>query len=494
MTEKKAFQGILKSTSVFGGVQVIQILTSILRAKVIAIILGPTGMGISGLLVTALNTIGSFSNLGINFSAVRDISIAYESNDSNEFSSKVAILKKWILWLGIAGSSLIVLFSSQLSQLTFGDQTHRFSFVLLSLSLFFGALTAGNFAILQGARRLKDLAKSNVIGATLTLVISIPIFYFFKLSGIVPAIISGSIIMWIVSSFFMRSLPIAPVKIANKTIFSSGTNMVKLGIVMMVSSVLGMIVTYSINAFISHRTGVADVGLYQAGISITNQYVGLIFVAMSVDYFPRLSAISQDSKKINELVNQQAEIVVIIITPLLCALIISAPIVIDLLLSDDFQSIVLFVRLIALGLLFKGASYALGYVSFAKGDKRTFFLLEGLGSNILTLTLNLLGYYYGGLNGLGVSFFVVYLFYFVVIVIVTRRLYQVFVNAKFVKILCVSAMLLGGVFVVVTYLAFYLGLTLSIVFFLSSTIFSFYELDKRISIKEWLLSKINAKN
>ncbi|MEG2281843.1 MAG: O-antigen translocase, partial [Rikenellaceae bacterium] len=56
-SDKKAYRDIVKATSVFGGVQVFNILIGIVRSKIIAILLGPEGMGISGLLQSATSLI-----------------------------------------------------------------------------------------------------------------------------------------------------------------------------------------------------------------------------------------------------------------------------------------------------------------------------------------------------------------------------------------------------------------------------------------------------
>ena len=47
--ETQSYKSIFKSTSLFGGVQVYNILLSIIKTKFIAVLLGTTGMGIMGL-------------------------------------------------------------------------------------------------------------------------------------------------------------------------------------------------------------------------------------------------------------------------------------------------------------------------------------------------------------------------------------------------------------------------------------------------------------
>ena len=75
MTEKKdSYRQIMKATSVFGGVQVFQILISIVRSKFVAILLGPAGMGIVGLLTATTGLVNGFTNFGLGTIAVKNIS------------------------------------------------------------------------------------------------------------------------------------------------------------------------------------------------------------------------------------------------------------------------------------------------------------------------------------------------------------------------------------------------------------------------------------
>ena len=83
-SEQSSYRQIFKATSLFGGVQVFQILIGIIRTKFVAVLLGTTGVGIMGLFNAPLQLILSVTGLGITFSAVRDISEAYGSNDQQQ--------------------------------------------------------------------------------------------------------------------------------------------------------------------------------------------------------------------------------------------------------------------------------------------------------------------------------------------------------------------------------------------------------------------------
>ena len=44
MNEKQSFRSILKTTGLFGGVEVLKILVNVFQTKIVAVILGPVGI------------------------------------------------------------------------------------------------------------------------------------------------------------------------------------------------------------------------------------------------------------------------------------------------------------------------------------------------------------------------------------------------------------------------------------------------------------------
>src|SRR5690606_11401873 len=102
---------------------------------------------------------------------------------------------------------------------------------------------------------------------------------------------------------------------------------------------IGLLVAYIIQIFISQTGGIAQVGFYNAGFVILNSYVGLVFTAMETDYFPRLSAIVNKVEAIRQTVFEQAFIAILLISPIVVLFLIAAPIIIVLLYSQEFTPI-----------------------------------------------------------------------------------------------------------------------------------------------------------
>src|SRR5690606_14073649 len=183
-------------------------LISVIRNKAISLLIGPTGIGISGLLTGALNVIGGLTSLGLETSAVRYISKENTMVDKSALARIIAVARKAVWISGVAGACLTIALSHWLSKLTFGSSDYTFWFIYIAIALLFKQLSVGNIAIMQGLQKLKHLAKANLMGSVLGLLISLPLYYYFGVQAIVPAIIvsAGSILFF--SWHYSRSIEV----------------------------------------------------------------------------------------------------------------------------------------------------------------------------------------------------------------------------------------------------------------------------------------------
>jgi len=422
-TKSNTYKSILKGSAIFGGAQVISIFISLVRAKLIAILLGPAGMGLSSLLTNTTNIIQQFSSFGVNLTAVKDISQA-EASKTTDIKKTLLRIRFLIIFLGGIGGMVCLLFSRQLSVFTFRDTKHASDFALLSIFIFLTTVLNGEQSILQGKGQLKKIAISGILSSILSLVVGVPLYYFLGLQGIVPAMIIVAAATLVINLWLNRdNLNYSYSNLKNSNFFSNSKRMISLGTMLMMATILGNLVVYLLNIYIKKSGGLDDVGFFQGANSITNQYIGLVFTAMAADYFPKLSAVVDDVPARNIFINSQFEVVILIVAPIALCMMTFASLVVHLLLSKTFMVVVPIIIAMAFGVLLKAASYPLGYISFAKGDKKLFFWMEGMFGNGLQLSLNVGFYYFFGLEGLGYSFIAIYIIYLCVMTWVTKRRY-----------------------------------------------------------------------
>ena len=100
---KTSYQQIFKATSLFGGVQMVNILISIFKSKAIAIFLGPNGMGIVGLFTSAISLFGGITSMGLATVAVKNVAEANGSDDEDRISKVVSVFRKLVWVSGLLG-------------------------------------------------------------------------------------------------------------------------------------------------------------------------------------------------------------------------------------------------------------------------------------------------------------------------------------------------------------------------------------------------------
>ena len=473
----------MKATSIFGGVQVINILITLIRGKFVAILIGTAGMGLNGLLMTGLNFITSLSSLGVSDSAVKDIAKAHNSGDIVHIRTTFQVFKRLIWFTAFLGITATLIFSPLLSKFSFDDGSKTTSFMWLSITFVFGALSGGIYTLLRGTRQLKYLAQANVFGGIVGLLVALPIFYFFGIDGVVPAIILTAFANYLVSLYFRSKIKFEPIAISWQQTYSVGKPIVLLGLSMTFVNILAAGVAFILNAFISKTGSLSDVGLFSAGNAIVTGYVGMVFAAMSTDYFPRLAGVINDDLKWKKLVNEQAELVLIILGIVLIILLTTTPLLIRILLSKEFSASQNFIQFAVLAIPLKGIVWVLGYVLLAKGNNKLFITVEII-ANLIILGLNLLFYNFYGLTGLGMSLGISYAISVLFMTILIMKKYDFQFTNEVFKLLFFSLTSLILALLALKFLVFPYMYVAHFAIVLSSVLYFGREFNSRINIKE----------
>ena len=154
MEKQNSYSHILKYTGLFGGVQVLGILVGLVRNKLVALILGPMGMGLLALFSSTIKLVGDSTNLGLSISAVRNMSGAYDCGDTDRLLRSISVFRHWCLITSLLGLLVCVVLSPLLSRWTFSFGNHTLHFVLLAPVVALTTLSTGELAILKATRRL----------------------------------------------------------------------------------------------------------------------------------------------------------------------------------------------------------------------------------------------------------------------------------------------------------------------------------------------------
>jgi O-antigen/teichoic acid export membrane protein len=488
--EKSSYRQIMKATSILGSVQVVQIVIGIIRSKFIAVFLGTAGMGVTGLYTSALSLIQGLTSFGLSSSAIKNIAESHSTGDLEKIGKTVSIFKKLVWFTGFLGLIVTIFLSPLLSKYSFGNYDFTIPFVLLSVTLLLQQITNGYNVILQGTRRISLLAKAGIWGSIFGLIFTIPLCYYFGVNGILPILILNSLTSLLLAWWFSKNIKFKEYQISFLDALRQGNNMIKMGIVMSLNNFIVLGISYLVRVYINYEGSIEEVGLYSAGSAIVTMYVGLIFSAMTSDYYPRLAAANNDNKKSVDIVNKQAELAIIIIAPFLLIFLVFMPLVITILYSKQFIDTKGYIEWAIVGMIFKTVGWAIAYQLIAKGHTKVFIINE-IFANCYVLISNILGYKFWGLTGLGIAFTFSYFIYMIQVFIVTNHNYNFQISRALKKVFGLQLICLIVCFGVVqtleTFWLYFAGISLIILSFS----FSLFELNKRIDIVNLIKSSIS---
>ena len=488
--DNEDFKEGLKTTSLFGGVQIFKIFISIISAKFVALLLGPTGMGISGLLSSTTGLIGAATNLGLSTSAVRDVSQSYATGDKYHFSRTVSIFRRLVWGTGLLGLLVCLVLSPFWSNLTFGCYDYTLAFALLSITLLLGQISSGQGVVLQGTRNFKMMAKSGIIGSIIGLFTSIPLFYLWRNEGIVPAMLLSSITGLLLTTYYARKVKTDKVDFSPKEVLREGKAMINLGFFISIHSFLSFLCAYLVRIYIGRLGSIEDVGLYNSGFNVINTYVDMIFAAMATEYFPRLSSYSNDKKKFINAINQQMELSFLLLAPLIAAFLVFGELAIIILYSTKFLGVTFMIAFGIFGIFLKAPGWCLGFAFLAKGESKVYFFNE-LFAEIYFLFFNILLYYLWGLNGLGLSFVINYLIYFIQIAIICHKRYNYNIDIIVLRFFAPQFLISLIILLIVIMLPSFFKYTIGFPLVILSIYLSYRNLQKRFNIAANIHSIIN---
>jgi antigen flippase len=483
VSAEKSYGQILKATSIMGGAAGINLLLSMLRVKFAAVLIGTTGVGLLASFSALQGFIGTLAGLGLQSSAVRDIAAAVAKEDVHAVGRAVFTLRR-LCWLtGLVGMAVMALASPLLSQLTFGHRDYTLDIAALGVVILFSILSGGQLALMQGMRRIGDMARANIYAAAAGTVAAIGFYGALGLRGIIPTLVAVSAIQLALSSHFARMVPVPKVSLTWRQTFAEAGGMVRLGVLMMANGLMGSAVTYITIALLTQQEGVQAVGLYSAAYGLSGVFVGFILNAMGADYYPRLTNAAENKNAINRLVNEQTEIGILLALPGLLATVIFSPLIILTFYSNEFTTAAELLQWFTLGSLGRVISWPLGYIALARSE-RTIYIVTETASQVMHVTLVFLCLHLFGLVGVAMAFANLLLFSTVITLSAAKKMTSFTWSKKNKALILTSILLLFCTMIMDQHLNPNLQLAVDVTILISTLAYSCFEIKRRLKSAE----------
>ena len=402
---KTALDHVLKYTGIFGGVQGLTILMSIVRNKLASHFLGPVGFALIGIYQSVAEFVGSTTNCGIPFSSVRELSerSGEEYRGDDNITGFVAVIRTWCLWTAVFGALFCVAGSPLLGYFFFdNEEADSWTIALLAPMIMALSITGGEISILKGLRRLRRVALVSAIGAVSTLCLTVPFFWSMGLRGILLALNCSTVALTLIHLAF--TLPLFPYRVHpfSRQVLREGWSMIRIGIPYVLAAIAGSGVAMALPALMKNFGSMQDLGYYRAAYGLMVTYAGIVFTAFEADFFPRLSSVNRDRELRNQTINQQIRVCVLLIAPLLIAMMVGMPLIVRLLTTEKFLPAVPMAICAAFYMFLRAITTPIGYTALACGDTILFLLMEVI-YDIVSLGIIFGCYLMWGLIGAGIG-------------------------------------------------------------------------------------------
>jgi antigen flippase len=439
---KDSYREILHSTSIIGLSSVINIVLSIARTKIFAILLGPSGIGLLGVYNGILSTAVGLAGMGLEYSGTRQVAEAQSSDNGQVIVDVRVALWRTGVGLGIGGGILLFLLRYQLAGWTLGSEKYATGVGLLSVGVLATVLMNSQKALLNGLRLISRIAAANIVGAAVGTIISIVLILLFAERAIPLSVVALALAALGASAWYVNRIP-APSRMPSldgqrKQI----VNLLRLGIAVMSAGILSSFTLLIIRSMVVKTMGLDAAGYFQASWGITVTYIGIVLGAMGTDFYPRLTAAVGEPGLANRIVNEQARVALLLSGPLLLGMLAFAPLAIKFFYTPQFEATIPIFRWQVIGNIFKVAAFPMTYLLLARGLGRLYFFSE-LTWNVVFLLITWVSLPYCGLIATGIAFLGAYLAYFVMLNIVTFQVSSFRWQPHVLLLLATSILILG---------------------------------------------------
>lgn len=416
---------VLKAMSLFSGTQMLQIVCGMVRNKFVSVLAGQAGVGLLAIYSTVVEMMGALVTNGIRTSAVREFASRHNHLRAMALTDRASLATGLLLTL------LMIVLSPLLSYITFHTFAQWLPFVVLSPVLLFTSYTVSSQAIFQGTGRLKLLAGGLMWSTSLGLAVSLPLLFFLRLDSIEWLVVSYALVGAGVFAVVRVRGGVSVVTSAPETstasfgqLLSGSGTMFRLGGYLAASSMMVWVAGYLFMSWLNTYAGSDEVGIYQCGYTLTVKYLGLVFTAISMEFYPRLSSVGESTLRTRVYMRHELSLVLKISFPIAVLFACCAPAVIRILYNSDFLGALPFLLAAVPATMLRAVGWCLGIVILTRGDGRIYMITEGISAAVMLIG-SIAGYIYAGVLGLGLAYMLQYLIYTPMVWYICRRRYHI---------------------------------------------------------------------
>lgn len=421
---------IFSAIAKLGSANFVEIALRIGRAKLLAMLFGPAGIGILGLYSSIIQTFASVAGLGLGESSVRLLA-GHHQNPVTVWRVQAVLLISGGLQ-ALFGAIMLLLFKGQLAAVFFDatgiSQSISEIVPMLGAGLILTVLGQFMRYILQSQRRISSLAWAMGFSAALGTTAMIISILVLGTSGIVYGVVALLLCDNLIKAYVIfRASRLSARRlfhfVLSTEFWRKWWDLFQMGyaIVLSVSFTLGAMLF--LRAMILDQLGLEYVGFFQAGYLIATVYLMYLIAAMEAEFTPRLSQTVNGQGPVAGIINEQMQILLAIGGPVLIALIGTTGWVLTLLYDSSFLPAIEMLQWMILGSLVLLPTWPLRFL-FITTKQATVINTVTIVHNITFVAVSWTLFDPFGLEGMGIAYTSFALLVAVVLIGFAHRLHQ----------------------------------------------------------------------
>jgi O-antigen/teichoic acid export membrane protein len=379
-----ALKSLIRSTLLIGSSSMATTLVAILRVKALALMLGPAGLGLLGVLAGLASAGTTLAALGSDTSGTRRI--ALDRNDAAALARVRRVLALIAVVHGLLAAAVFWWLREPIATWALGSSAYADEVATVGIAVAL-SLTAGlQIAQLQGLARVGDIARINILASLGSTLVGLLAVWQWGMGGIIVLVLAQPAVAALLATHRMATtggIGSGQFRDGLRVVIQDWGSAVAQGAPYMLSFLMLTLVPLAIRALLVRDLGFEAAGHFHAAWTMSVIYIGFLLNAMSADYFPRLTALVSDPKAASTLVNDQMQLGLAFGGVALLVILAGAPILVPLLYSSAFAPAVEIVELQAFGNLMKIAGWPIAFLAMARGRSMQFLLVELAWSSLL---------------------------------------------------------------------------------------------------------------
>jgi PST family polysaccharide transporter len=411
---------IFESTLIMGASSLVVMALEMIRVKILAVMLGPEGIGMLSVLNQYHILAYTIISLGLGTGIVKYVSTFGSEGDHNAARKVAANAFQLVFFFSIAVFVATIVMGSNLSKWLIQDQekSHYLIIYAISFPLAVYPFIAGSF--LQGLKRINVLAKIKIFKSLLSLLFIAPLVYFYKLDGAILSVLVLTIVHFALCFHYLRKENNHR-KLFHWHKFDSGIleKLLPYGFASLLTGATYYLSHLLLKLTIIHSLGIEMNGIYQPVWALTMTYPAIVLSSMSSYSYPRLCELHSNKEIVEEL-NGVIRVSLLLIVPVMFFILIARKPIIQVLYSDSFLPCIDYMPIQILGDFFKVLVWTTGAFLLPTKRLKAFIWLGVLPDSLLVVFALILVKQYQ-LHGIAAAFTICFITTFVVYYLYAKR-------------------------------------------------------------------------